>query len=93
MRKHAASIAEARALLLQSSFDAMLLDLRLPDGDSAELVAELRARNVALPPIIVLSADASDASRERMFALGARSFLTKPLDVPRFFLELDQCLA
>jgi CheY-like chemotaxis protein len=38
-------------------------------------------------PVVVISADATQGQIDRLLAQGARAYLTKPLDVPRF-LEL-----
>ncbi len=39
----APSLASGRDLLRQASFDALLLDLMLPDGDGLDFTRELRA--------------------------------------------------
>jgi len=87
----ATSLGEARLQLSQQVFDAVLLDLRLPDGDGASLLLEPPLSDHRIP-VLVLSADATEASKQRLLALGARGFLTKPLDVRAFFGELDRCL-
>ncbi|MDP9271153.1 MAG: response regulator, partial [Chloroflexota bacterium] len=54
----AGTIAEARAALAASTFDMLLLDVRLPDGDGLELAASLprpRPLIVALTASIVPS--------------------------------------
>ncbi|MEZ5456655.1 MAG: ATP-binding protein [Lysobacteraceae bacterium] len=87
----AMNLAEARQRLASQTFDAVLLDLRLPDGDGASLLSEppLSEHRV---PVLVLSADATEASKRRLLDLGAQGFLTKPLDMRAFFGELDKCL-
>jgi CheY-like chemotaxis protein len=44
-------------------------------------------------PVIVVSADASPGQRERLRAVGANSFLSKPFDLGAFAAELDTHLA
>jgi len=44
-------------------------------------------------PVIVLTADASKGQAERVKALGAIEYLTKPLDVPNFIQILTNNLA
>jgi PAS domain S-box-containing protein len=51
----APTLADARRLLAERSFDLILLDLRLPDGDGSGLLAELPERN-ARTPVVVFSA-------------------------------------
>ncbi len=73
--------------------DLILLDLHLPDimGDVVlqRLQAEPATRAI---PIIMLSAEASTRQIERLLAAGARAYLTKPLDLPRFFSAVEQIL-
>ena len=44
-------------------------------------------------PVVVISADATPGHINRLQAAGAREFLTKPLDVQRFFKLLDDILS
>ena len=73
--------------------DAILLDLHLPDMTGAEVLARLKAdaRTSAIP-VIVLSADATKSQIDRLLAAGASDYLTKPLDVDRFFKVIEQHL-
>lgn len=61
-------------------YDAVLLDLGLPDGSGEECVVAIRASNDHLP-VIVLTA--RDAVRERVALLdmGADDYLVKPVDL------------
>jgi CheY-like chemotaxis protein len=72
----------------------VLLDLHLPDVAGEEVLRTLRAapetRDV---PVVVVSADATPRQVERLLAAGARSYLTKPLDVPRLLQVVDESLA
>ncbi|KQM71202.1 response regulator [Xylophilus sp. Leaf220] len=72
---------QAREKALAGGFAAMTLDLRLPDGNGAELVRELRAdpRTAGLP-VVVISA-ASDAGRLALSgSFSAIDWLDKPID-------------
>jgi CheY-like chemotaxis protein len=72
--------------------DIILMDLSLPavDGWTATriLKADLRTSKI---PIIVLSAHAMQADRERAFAAGCDDFQTKPVDFARL-VEAIQAL-
>ncbi len=69
-------LAEARDLLKRSSFDLVLLDLSLPDGNGYELCKEIRAAGDT--PIIILSGRDEEASIVLGLDLGADDYLTKP---------------
>jgi two-component system KDP operon response regulator KdpE len=70
----AATLAEALAKAKDA--DAALLDLTLPDGRGADLVARLRAVAPALS-IVVLSGEDDPAVRRACLAAGAKAFLLK----------------
>jgi PAS domain S-box-containing protein len=62
--------------------DVILLDMNLPDMTGDEVLRQLRARpDTASTPVIVLTADATSATRRRMLELGASAHLTKPIDI------------
>jgi len=75
----AAGVAEARASLTTSVPHAVLLDIRLRDGDGISLLRELRSEHPALP---VLMATAYGDSGRTIAAMreGAFDYLTKPFD-------------
>jgi CheY-like chemotaxis protein len=43
-------------------------------------------------PVVILTAVAEPASIERVLALGARAYVTKPLDIVQFLTVVDGCL-
>jgi CheY-like chemotaxis protein len=88
----AVDAAGGEKLLRAGGIDLTLLDLHLPDGDGAEMLARLAAEGVPLPPAIVLTADATAQARERALRAGAAAVLTKPLDLRQFHQELARCL-
>lgn len=65
-----------------STFDLMLLDLRMPHLDGYAVMERLKSQLPAddYLPVIVLTAQIDEATRERALAAGARDFLTKPFD-------------
>src|SRR5713226_3461712 len=81
-------------LARQQQPDLILLDLHLPDAPGQELLRQLKAdpRTRSIP-VIVISADATPAQMRNLLAAGAQVYLTKPIDVPRFFQALDEALA
>ena len=72
----------------------LVLDLNLPDRHGLELLAELKADPaLARIPVLVVSADATGATREQALAAGAGSFLTKPLDLADFARCIEAMIA
>ncbi len=73
--------------------DVVLLDLHLPDIPGDEVLRRLRADpRTAGIPVVVVSADATPASLERLRAAGADAYLTKPLDVDEFLRAVERFL-
>ena len=75
----ARTLAEARSALRGAApFDAMLLDLHLPDGSGLDLLRELRgAAATRAFPVMVLTAEGDDRVLGEAEDLGA-GLLTKP---------------
>jgi DNA-binding response OmpR family regulator len=68
---------DARAAVATNPYDAIILDLGLPDGDGLSLLAEMRARGNAVP-ILVLTARDSVEHRVAGLDAGADDYLIKP---------------
>lgn len=72
----AANGADALALAEQSSFDLVLLDVRMPGLDG--LATCRRLRQFALTPVIMLTALAEEEDRIHGLDAGADDYVTKP---------------
>jgi CheY-like chemotaxis protein/anti-sigma regulatory factor (Ser/Thr protein kinase) len=80
-------------LARQHSPDLILLDLHLPDLRGHEVLARLRQDEVTRDiPVVVISADATARQIKRLMAAGARSYLTKPLDIREFLRVIDEAM-
>jgi FixJ family two-component response regulator len=55
----------------------LILDIKLPGASALEL--QRRLSNPARPPVIFLTAQATDTNREIALKLGAKGFLSKPV--------------
>lgn len=78
-------------MALTHPLDLILLDLNLPDIPGEEVLRCLRAdARTAGTPIVILSADATADQPERLMALGATSYLTKPVKVPHILDLVDR---
>ncbi len=68
--------------LLTGDFDLVLMDIHMPDMSGVEVLRELNRHKVkGLPPILILTANVLSESRELLMNLGAKAYLTKPLDL------------
>jgi PAS domain S-box-containing protein len=73
--------------------DLILLDLHLPDIQGDEVLRQLRGDpDCRHTPVVILSADATKGQAERLLALGAVAYVTKPLDVKPFIDLVDGVL-
>ena len=70
------TLAEARRLLQEETFDAVVSDLRLKDGSGIELLAWMKERNLATP-VVIMTAFATTETTVQALNLGAVDFLTK----------------
>jgi signal transduction histidine kinase len=73
---------EAVALFEARRPDLVLLDLHMPHLDGFEVLSRIQQRTLPsdFVPVLVLTADASRATRAQALSAGAHDFLTKPLD-------------
>jgi CheY-like chemotaxis protein len=72
-------------LARQHEPDLILLDLHLPDISGIDVLARLQRSALTCDiPVVILSADATVSQIERLLSAGARTYLTKPLDVTEF---------
>jgi len=72
----AESCAEALELLVQTVFDAVLLDFQLPDADGLEVLCELTSRGMNVP-VIVLTGYGDDRTAAELMKAGAADYLPK----------------
>lgn len=75
----AATAADARACLDVQRYDAVILDINLPDGNGTELLREMR-RAGQTAPVLMLTAQFSVDDKLSAFQLGADDYLVKPFD-------------
>ncbi len=77
------TVAEGLAQHAKQGFDAIILDIMLPDGDGLEVCRSLRATDTV--PILMLTAKGDPMDRVVGLELGADDYLPKPFD-PRELL-------
>lgn len=76
----AATLADARAALDVAEYDAVLLDLSLPDGSGLKLLRAERARGNRCPIVIATARDQISDRIEGLDA-GADDYVVKPFDL------------
>lgn len=83
--------AEARSILAESRFDALVIDLGLPDADGITIIEALRARSDSTPAMILT---ARDGLRDRVDGLnaGADDYLAKPFATEELIARLRALL-
>jgi two-component system sensor histidine kinase/response regulator len=70
-------------------YDAVLMDIQMPDLDGLQATAELRRDGrFADLPIIAMTAHAMSGDRERSLAVGMNDHVTKPIDPDGLFAVL-----
>ncbi len=91
----AANGEEALRLASENSYDAILMDLQMPDIDGYLVTQRIRATEPPgrRTPIIALTATTNKGTREKCLAAGMDEHLTKPLDLHRFKHLLNTVLA
>ena len=84
---------EALHLLRTEWIDVVLTDINMPVMDGEELARQLAADDVLRSvPILIVSTDCTQARIDRMLALGARGYVTKPFTPEVLGEQLEQVL-
>ncbi|WP_270937543.1 sigma-54-dependent transcriptional regulator, partial [Falsiroseomonas oryzae] len=89
--EHARSAEEALKLARDTRPDAVLLDLRLPDGDGMSVLREIR-RESADVAVVVMTAHGSVATAVEAMRAGASDFLVKPFAAERLAVTLANAI-
>ena len=89
----AATGVEALEAFARQSFDAVLMDVQMPDMDGLQAAAEIRARERGTGvhiPIIAMTAHAMRGDRERCLAAGMDAYVVKPIRPEELFGALER---
>ncbi|HEY5080019.1 MAG TPA: response regulator transcription factor [Opitutaceae bacterium] len=87
----AGTCAAARDALAESPYDAVILDLGLPDGDGLELLREWRQGGFDMPVLILSARDAVE-DRINGLNLGADDYLPKPFSADELIARIRSLL-
>ena len=85
--EHVESLQDARTISKQFSADIVLLDMRLPDGNGLDLLAEFVAKNSA---VIVMTAYGEISDAVNAIKQGAIDYLKKPIDLEELLLTIQK---
>jgi len=87
----ASCLSEAREATSSQRFDAILLDLCLPDGNGLDWILEIRDAYPDIPLVVITGRGDIPAAVEAM-RRGADNFLTKPVDMASLEVFLQKTL-
>ncbi len=89
----AGSLGTGRDRLRTGAYDALVLDLMLPDGDGLDLTRELRAdTRLKRLPLLMLTARGEPLDRVVGLELGADDYLPKPFEARELLARLKALL-
>jgi len=87
----AGGVKVAGERLARRSYDLVLLDVALPDGDGVSLLESIRASGNDVPAVM-MSGHATVDAAVRATRLGAMDFLEKPISTDRLLLVIQNTL-
>ena len=79
----AGDLQQARQLLAKQRFDAVITDMRLPDGVGLSLITELRTEQRSERCVVITAYGSAENAVEALKG-GAFDYLTKPVDLKQF---------
>lgn len=74
---------DALELIKKEKIDLVLLDVMMPEFSGFDFLSYLKLHNLSVP-VIVITANADVEYKDKSFELGAKDFITKPIQ----FVEL-----
>lgn len=87
----APDLSRAKNVLSERFFDAVLLDLNLPDGNALNWIPQFK-ENHPETPVIVVTGVGDIPTAVRATKYGAENFLTKPVNFDDLKTSLHRCL-
>ena len=82
------TVADGEKAAIEGSFEMIILDLGLPDGDGYELCKSIRDKNVKTP-VLILSGEQEADVRVKCLRVGADDFLTKPFNTEELIARIE----
>ncbi len=88
----AATINDGLNMLLSGDIDAIVSDLKLPDGEGTEIIKPVK-ENYPFTPIIIMTAHGSIEAAVKAVKEGAYDFITKPFDIDHLVLLIKRAIS
>lgn len=89
----ARSLSEAKSQLETTRFDAIILDILLPDGDGLKFWAQMHnSPNCAGVPIMFVTGQTDISNKVLAFSVGADDFIAKPFDPIELKIRIERRL-
>jgi two-component system, NtrC family, response regulator PilR len=88
----AGSVDEARKSLDRASFDLILCDILMPDGNGLDLLRDIKAGGAGGRQVIMMTAYTSTKSAIEAMKLGAADYVSKPFDVEELKIVAQKAL-
>lgn len=89
----AENLSQSQALLIKKTYDCILSDVKLPDGNGIDFISGLRETNKTLnhrTPVVVITAGATDSERHKAQQIGIEGYISKPFTPDTLFGELNR---
>lgn len=71
-----------------NSYDVIVLDLGLPDGDGFEVCKRMRDQNITTP-VLILSAEQETDVKIKCLRVGADDYITKPFNTEELLARIE----
>ncbi|GHV69623.1 sigma-54-dependent Fis family transcriptional regulator [Spirochaetia bacterium] len=84
----AASGEEALEQIEKESFDAVVLDLKLPGINGQEVLKTIQQRGISSSPVLMISAHGQITDAVEALKAGAKDYLVKPFDPAEFIIKI-----
>ena len=85
---------DALKKLTENKFDIILTDINMPIMDGLKLISLMKNNpNYKDIPVVVITTEGGKEDRERGLALGAKAYITKPVQTPNLIKVVKGILA